>query len=133
MKSALLAGVLATVALMNNTHAATSTCPPIQNIKQTAMASGGYRYETSQSDGRIWAGENQQATASYLTDSTFHDAWYDADHKAVICTYEGPMNNDASFSVTLKPISDWNLIPIGDWKGTHCEAQDISKCSFTHE
>ena len=53
MKSALLAGVLATVALMNNTYAATSTCPPIQNIKQTAMANGGYRYETSPSDGRI--------------------------------------------------------------------------------
>ena len=133
MKTALLAGVSATVALMNNTHAATSTCPPIQNIKQTAMASGGYRYEMLQPDGRNWSGESPQATASYLTDSTFHDARYTAEDHSVTCTYKGPMNNDASFSVTLKPISDWNLIPIGDWKGTHCEAQDISKCSFTHE
>ncbi|MFL1390314.1 hypothetical protein ACI77F_21870 [Pseudomonas tritici] len=133
MKSALIAGVLAMVSMMDSTHAATSTCPPIQDIKQTEMANGGYRYEASFPDGRAWVGENQQATASYLIDSTFHDARYDADNEAVICTYKGPMNNDASFSVALKPISKWNLKPIGEWKGWRCEATDISKCLFTHQ
>lgn len=133
MKSALLAGVLATVSLMDSTHAATSTCPPIQDIKQTEMANGGYRYEASYPDGRTWVGANPQATASYLTDSTFHDARYDATDQSVTCTYKGPMNNDASFSVRLKPVSGWNLIPAGDWKGTYCEAPETVKCSFTHQ
>lgn len=109
MKSALLAGVLAMVSLMDSTHAATSTCPPIQDIKQTEMANGGYRYEAS-----------------------YPDARYDATDQSVTCTYKGPMNNDASFSVTLKPVFHWNLLPIGDWKGTYCEAMEVAKCSFTH-
>lgn len=133
MKSAMLAGVFAVIALVNTSDAATSTCPTPQEIKQKAMGSGGYRYEMLQPDGRTWSGENPQATASYLTDSTFHDARYDAINQAVICTYKGPMNNAASFSVTLKQVSGWNLIPIGDWRGTYCEALEIAKCSFTHQ
>ncbi|MFK9003335.1 hypothetical protein [Pseudomonas pergaminensis] len=134
MRSSLLTGMLATMALVNTVGAATSTCPSIQAIKQTAMINGGYRYEASQPDGRAWTGENPLAAASYLNDSTFHDARYDANNKTVTCTYKGPMNNDASFSVALKPVSAWNLIPpIGEWKGTYCEALAISKCSFTHQ
>lgn len=132
MRSPMLAGVLAAMALMNNTYAATSTCPPIKDIKQTANDNGGYRYETSQPDGHTWRGENLRATVSYLTDSTFHDARYDRNNKAVICTYKGPMNNDANFSVTLTPVDEWNLTPTGHWRGTYCEDPDASKCSFTH-
>nr|WP_314530338.1 DUF3757 domain-containing protein [uncultured Pseudomonas sp.] len=131
MRSAMLAGVLVAMTLMNNTDAATATCPSTHDIKQTAMANGGYRYETPQGDGRVWSGENPQATVSYLTDSTFHDARYAAKDQSITCTYRGPMNNDASFSVTLKPVLKWNLIPIGDWRGTYCEALEIAKCSFT--
>lgn len=133
MNSAMSAGVFVTIALMGPAHAAaTSTCPPIQDIKQTAMANGGYRYETSQPDGLTWTGENPQAAVSDLTDSTFHDARYDMNSKAVICTYKGPMNNDASVSVTA-PVVDWNLTPTrGEWRGTYCEALDRSRCEFTH-
>lgn len=133
MNSAMLAGVVIAIALMGDAHAATSTCPSIQIITQTPTVSGGYRYESSQPGGGTWQGENPLAKAEYLTDSTFHDARYDANNQAVTCTYKGPMSNDASFSLTLKPISDWNLIPSGDWRGTYCEALDISKCSFTHQ
>ncbi len=133
MKSAMLAGVFAITAVLNHAQAATSTCPPAQSIKQTALANGGYRYEASLPDGRTWAGENPLAPASYLADATFHDARYDASTKAVTCTYKGPMNNDASFSVTLKPISGWNLIPVVRWRGTYCEDPDIAKCVFTHQ
>lgn len=133
MRSAMLAGVFATVALMNTSYAATATCPLPREITQKAMENGGYRYQMSQPDGRIWSGENPHAAASFLTDSTFHDARYDANNQAVTCTYKGPMNNDASFSVTLKPVSKWNLIPAGDWRGTYCEALEIDKCSFTHQ
>lgn len=133
MKSAMLAGVIAALALVNTAYAATSTCPTPQEIKQYAMGSGGYRYEMRQPDGRTWSGENPQATAPYLIDSTFHDARYKAQDHSVTCTYKGPMNNDASFSVTLKPLLNWNLIPKGDWRGTYCEALEIAKCSFTHQ
>lgn len=133
MKSAMLAGVFAAMALLNPSYAATSTCPMPQEIKQKAMDSGGYRYEMLQPDGRTWSGESPQATASYLTDSTFHDARYTAEDRSVTCTYKGPMNNDASFSVTLKSVLNWNLIPKGDWRGTYCEALEIAKCSFTHQ
>ncbi|MGA9705124.1 hypothetical protein [Pseudomonas sp.] len=133
MPRSMLAAGFAAMALMNEAHAATSTCPPVQSIQQTALASGGYRYQASRPDGRAWEGENPLASALYLTDSTFHDARYDAPSKAVTCTYKGPMNNDASFSVTLKPIEDWNLVPIADWKGTYCEDANIAKCSFTHQ
>ena len=133
MKSAMLAGVFAAMALLNTSYAATSTCPTPQEIKQQALDNGGYRYEMRQPDGRTWLGENPQARASYLTDSTFHDARYTAEDHSVTCTYTGPMNNDASFSVTLKPVLNWNLIPKGDWRGTYCEALEIAKCSFTHQ
>ncbi|NWA66196.1 DUF3757 domain-containing protein [Pseudomonas reactans] len=133
MKSAMLAGVFAAMALLNPSYAATSTCPTPEEIKQQALDNGGYRYEMRQPDGRTWLGENPQASASYLTDSTFHDARYTAEDHSVTCTYKGPMNNDASFSVTLKPVLNWNLIPKGDWRGTYCEALEIAKCSFTHQ
>ena len=136
MKSAMLAGVCAAMALLNTSYAATSTCPTPQELKQHALDNGGYRYEMHRPDGRTWFGENPQASASYLADSTFHDARYNAEDYSITCTYKGPMNNDASFSITLKPVLDWNLIPIGgwsDWRGTYCEALEIAKCSFTHQ
>ncbi|KNE87464.1 hypothetical protein PSTG_19151 [Puccinia striiformis f. sp. tritici PST-78] len=111
MKSAMLAGVFAAMALLNTSYAATSTCPTPQEIKQQALDNGGYRYEMRQPDGRTWSAEDRSVT----------------------CTYKGPMNNDASFSVTLKPVLNWNLIPKGDWRGTYCEALEIAKCSFTHQ
>lgn len=132
MTRLMLSGGLA-MTLMANALAATSTCPSIQDIRQTALAGGGFRYETSQPDGGLWVGENPLAAESYLADATFHDARYDAQSKAVTCTYQRPMSNDASFSVTLKPVSAWNLTPIGEWKGTYCEALEISRCSFTHQ
>ena len=132
MKRAMLAGLSAMTGLVANTIAATSTCPSIQSINQTALAGGGFSYETSQADGRTWKGQNPLAPASYLADSTFHDARYDAQNTAVICTYKGPMGNDANLSITLKPVPGWNLTPSGDWRGTYCEALDTLKCSFTH-
>lgn len=129
----MFAGVFATMALLNTAQAATAACPLIKDIQQMAMQSGGYRYETSQPDGHTWTGENPQASASYLTDSAFHDARYDALNKAVTCTYEGPTSNDASFSLTLKPVPGWNLIPIAHWKGTYCEDSDVNKCAFTYQ
>ena len=133
MKHAMWVGILATITPMMSTFAATSTCPSVQSIEQIPSANGGFIYRTPASDGLLWSGENPLASASYLNDSTFHDARYDAINQAVICTYKGPMNNDASFSVTLTPVSSWNLIPIGDWRGTYCEALEITKCSFTHQ
>ncbi|MFL1553793.1 DUF3757 domain-containing protein [Pseudomonas sp. O64] len=132
MKRALLAGLSAMTGLVANAIAATATCPPIQSIHQTAMAGGGYSYEASQPGGLTWTGKNPSATASYLNDSTFHDARYDAQNEAVTCTYKGPMGNDAQLSVTLKSVEGWNLTPIGYWKGTYCEDSDATKCSFTH-
>lgn len=76
---------------------------------------------------------NPLAAESYLADSAFHDARYDAENKAVTCSYHGAMSNDVSFSVTLKPVLAWNLVPIGEWKGTYCEALEISRCPFTHQ
>ena len=132
MKRALLAGLSAMTGLLATAIAATATCPPIQSIHQTAMAGGGYSYAASPPGGLTWTGKNPSATASYLSDSTFHDARYDALDTAVTCTYKGPMGNDAQLSVTLKPVTEWNLTPTGDWKGSYCEDPDATKCSFTH-
>ncbi|MFB3303050.1 hypothetical protein [Pseudomonas sp. AMR01] len=132
MKHVILATVSAMI--MANAVAATTTCPPIQSITQTQMATGGYRYEASEPDGRLWKDESPLASASYLADSTFHNAQYDVETEAVICTYRGPMGNDASFSVTLKPVSGWNLTPAaGYWRGTYCEHPEVSKCEFSHQ
>ena len=122
MKPTILAASLVTMALMSNALAATSTCPPVQTIEQA-----------SQPDERVWRGENPQASASDLADFIFHDAQYDQQNKTVICTYTGPMGNDASFSVMLKPVAGWNLTPVGDWRGTYCESTDVAKCSYTHQ
>lgn len=131
MKHVILAVMSAMI--MATAFAATTECPSIQSITQTQMATGGYRYEAPGPDGRLWREENPLASASYLADATFHDARYDAQHSAVICTYKGPMGNDASLSVTLKPISGWNLTPVGEWRGTYCENPEVSKCSFQHQ
>lgn len=133
MTHAALAVMFAMTVLMSDAFAATSACPPVGSIKQVPMAKGGYSYETTQPNGPIWSGENPSALPSYLDDVRFHDARYDAHSKAVTCTYKGPMNNEASISVTLKPVLGWNLIPIAHWRGTYCEALDISECSFTHQ
>ena len=132
MKSAMLAGVF-TMTLIANACAATTTCPPIERITQTMLNGGGYGYTASEFDGRTWLGENPLATESYLADSAFHDARYDPGTLAVTCTYTGPMNNDASVSVTLKSVAGWNLTPSAEWRGTYCEHHDVAKCAFTHQ
>ena len=131
MKRVILSAMSALI--LANAVAATTTCPPIQSITQTQLPAGGYRYEATQPDGRLWKDENPLALASYLADATFHDARYDAQNAAVVCTYKGPMGNDASFSVSLKPVPGWNLRPVGDWRGSYCENPDVSKCSFQHQ
>lgn len=133
MKYAMLVAVLATLAMMTSTSAATSTCPPTKSIKQTLVKTGGFTYEALPAEGLVWRGKNPLATASYLADSTFHDVRYDARSKTITCTYKGPMGNDASLSVSLKHVKGWNLKPTGYWRGTYCEDPDLFECAFSHQ
>lgn len=130
MKIALTAGSLALVAMMGNAYAETATCPSISTISQQALPSGGYSYAAPGPNGQTWAGENPQAESSYLADSTFTDAQYKDETKAVICSYEGAGN--AGVRVTLKPVKSRAAASGTNWSGVECKASDISKCSFTY-
>lgn len=122
------AGIITMMALMGNAYAATTACPAVSDIKQTADGNG-FSYTAAAPNGQQWVGGNPRAEESDLKNVTFKMASIrtNASKIFVACDYEGKKDEAVRISLTTKPAAK----PVGTaWKGNECKENNQELCTF---
>ena len=122
------AGIITMIALMGNAYAATTACPAVSDIKQTADGNG-FSYTAAAPNGQQWVGENLMADESDLKNVTFKMASIrtNASKTFVACDYEGKKDEAVRMSLTTKSVAK----PVGTaWKGNECKENNQELCTF---
>ncbi|MQU62263.1 DUF3757 domain-containing protein [Pseudomonas sp. FSL R10-1350] len=122
------AGIITMMALMGNAYAATTACPAVSDIRQTADGNG-FSYTAAAPNGQQWVGGNPMADESDLKNVTFKMASIrtNASKTFVACDYEGKKDEAVRMSLTTKPAAK----PVGTaWKGNECKENNQELCTF---
>lgn len=122
------AGIITMIALMGNAYAATTACPAVSDIKQTADGKG-FSYTAAAPNGQQWVGENPMADESDLKNVTFKMASIrtNTSKTFVACDYEGKKDEAVRMSLTTKSAAK----PVGTaWKGNECKENNQELCTF---